>query len=256
LNPSHHPSHHPPHPDPPRPIYAPPAAPAAIADPWKPWVTYGLIAANVAMFGYELAQGAGLGSPDVEQVTKMIALGANNGPLTLHGQPWRLVTAMFLHYGLVHIGMNMLCLYQIRFVERMLGRGEFLGLYLASGLVGGLASLAIHPNAASAGASGAVFGMFGAFTAVMVVRRKQVEPGAWQRTMRSLGSFFAINLALGLAVSGIDVTAHIGGLVVGFAGAFVLAKTARPGASSLLRGLLVGALGAAVAFGGLHVLAR
>lgn len=245
--------HHPPHPDPPRPIYVPQAATAGPTDPWKPWVSYGLIAANVAMFAYEVAEGAGIGSPDVGQ---MIALGGNYGPLTLHGQWWRLVTAMFLHYGVVHIGMNMLCLYQIRFVERMLGRGEFLGLYLASGLVGGLASLVIHPNAVSAGASGAVFGMFGAFTAVMVVRRKQVEPGAWQRTMRSLGGFFAINLVLGLAVSGIDVTAHIGGLAVGFAGAFVLAKTAKAGASSLLRGLLVGAVGAGIAFGGLSLLPR
>ncbi len=253
MNPPPRAPHHPPHPDPPRPIYAPQAAPARPADPWKPWVTYGLIAANVAMFGYELAKGAGIGSPDVRQ---MIDLGGNYGPLTLHGQSWRLVTAMFLHYGLVHIGMNMACLYQIGVVERMLGRGEFLGLYLASGLVGGLASLAVHPDAVSAGASGAVFGMFGAFAAALIVGRERFEPGAWQGTMRSLGSFFAINLVLGLAVSGIDVTAHIGGLVAGFAGAFVLAKTARPGASSLLRGLLVAAVGAAIAFGGLTALPR
>jgi membrane associated rhomboid family serine protease len=99
--------------------------------------------------------------------------------------------------------------------------------------------------------------MFGAFTAVMVVRRKQIEPGAWQRTMRSLGTFFAINLVFGLAASGIDVTAHIGGLVAGFVGAFVLARTARPGAgaaSSLLRGLAVAAVGAGIAFGGLPLL--
>lgn len=138
----------------------------------------------------------------------------------------------------------------------MLSRAEFLALYLAAGLVGGLVSLATHPNAVSAGASGAVFGMFGAFTAVMVVRRKQIEPGAWQRTMRSLGSFFAINLALGLAVSGIDVSAHVGGLVTGFAGAFVVAKTAKPGSSSLLRAVAVAAVGAGIAFGGLYALPR
>jgi rhomboid protease GluP len=251
LNPPHHPPHHPPHPDPPRPIYALQAASAAIADPWKPWVTYGLIAANVGMFAHELAQGAGIGSPDVGQ---MVALGGNYGPLTLHGQAWRLVTAMFLHYGLVHIGMNMLCLYQIRFVERMLGHAEFLALYLAAGLVGGLASLAVHPNAVSAGASGAVFGMFGAFTAVMFARRKRVDPDRWKRTMRSLGMFFVINLVYGLAERGIDLSAHVGGVAVGLVGGFVLAKTASPTANRPLRALLVAALGAGVAFGGLYLL--
>jgi rhomboid protease GluP len=214
-------------------------------------VTYALIAANVAMFVYELGQGASASGPNPQE---MIALGGDFGPLTCHGQSWRLVTAMFLHYGIVHIGMNMVCLYQIRFVERMLGRAEFLALYFASGLVGGLASLAIHPNAVSAGASGAVFGMFGAFTAVMVVRRKRVEPGAWLRTMRSLGAFFAINLVFGLAASGIDVSAHIAGLGVGFAGAFVLAKTAKPTSRSLLRAAAVALVGAGIAFGGVSVL--
>jgi rhomboid protease GluP len=152
--------------------------------------------------------------------------------------------------------MNMVCLYQIRFVERMLGRAEFLALYFAAGLVGGLASLATHPNAVSAGASGAVFGMFGAFTAVMVVRRKQMDPGAWQRTMRNLGTFFAINLVFGLAQSGIDVTAHIGGLATGFVGAYVLTKTAKPKANSLLRALGVAVVGAGIAFGGLYALPR
>jgi rhomboid protease GluP len=244
-----------PRPDPPRPIYAPQpdAGAAGPVDPWRPWVTYALIAANVAMFAFEMSRGGGAGAPSAQL---MIELGGNYGPRTLNGEAWRLVTAMFLHYGIVHLGMNMVCLWQIRFVERMLGRAEFLALYFASGLVGGFASLAIHPGAVAAGASGAVFGMFGAFTGVMVARRRQVDPGAWQRTMRSLGTFFAINLVFGLAASGIDVTAHAGGLAVGFAGAFVLAKTARPTSSSLLRALAVAAVGAGIAFGGLFVLPR
>jgi rhomboid protease GluP len=150
----------------------------------------------------------------------------------------------------------MVCLYQIRIVERMLARAEFLAIYFAAGLVGGLASLASHPHAVSAGASGAVFGMFGAFTAVMIVRRKQIDPGAWQRTMRSLGTFFAINLVFGLAQSGIDVTAHVAGLVVGFAVALVLAKTESPSARHLLRALVVVVVGAGTAFGGLYALPR
>jgi rhomboid protease GluP len=220
-------------------------------DPWKPWATYGLIAANVAMFGVELAGGAGLGGPSAEA---MIALGANFGPLTCGGQPWRLVTAMFLHFGVIHIGMNMVCLYQVSIVERVLGRAEYLALYLSAGLVGGLASLAMHPVSVSAGASGAVFGMFGAFAAAMVARRKRVDPGAWKRTMRSLGMFFGINLVFGLSQRSIDLAAHVGGLAAGFAGGFVLVKTATPTSPPLLRALAVVAIGGAVALGGLHLL--
>jgi len=242
----------PPHPDPPRPVYSPRAA-SPPGDGWKPWITYGLIAANLAMFAFELSRGASGSGPSPQE---MIALGGDFAPLTRNGEAWRLVTAMFLHYGVVHLGMNMFCLYQIRFVERMLGRAEFLALYFAAGLLGGLGSLATHPNAVAAGASGAVFGMFGAFTAVMVVRRRQMDPGAWGRTMRSLGTFFAINLVFGMAVSGIDVTAHVGGLAAGFIGAFALAKTASPTAKPLLRALVVAVVGAGAAFGGLYALPR
>lgn len=216
-------------------------------------MTYGLIAANLAMFAFELAQTGALDAPTPQE---MIALGGNFGPLTRDGQAWRLVTAMFLHYGVIHIGMNMVCLYQVGIVERMLGRAEFLALYVSAGLVGGLASFAAHPDAVSAGASGAVFGMFGAFAAVMVVRRKQIDPGAWQRTMRSLGTFFAINMVFGLTQRSIDESAHIAGLAVGFAGAFILAKTAGPDSKPLLRALVVAVVGAATAFGGLYALSR
>jgi rhomboid protease GluP len=218
-------------------------------DGWKAWTAFGLIAANVAMFAFELVQGASLSGPDSGE---MIALGGNFGPLTCHGQAWRLVTAMFLHYGVIHIGMNMVCLYQIRIVERMPSRAEFLALYLAAGMVGGLASVASHPFAAS----GAVFGMFGAFTAVMVGRRDRIDPGEWRRTMRSLGTFFALNLAFGLSQRGIDLTAHVGGLATGFVGGFALARTARPTSRPLVRALVVAAAGATIAVGGIRVLAQ
>ncbi len=221
------------------------------ADTWKPWVTCGLIAANVAMFAFEVVK---TGSSNAPTPQEMIALGGNFAPLSRNGEAWRLATAMFLHYGPIHIGMNMVCLYQIRVVERMLGRAEFLALYLSAGLVGGLASLATHPRAVSAGASGAVFGMFGAFAAVMVARRKQMDPRAWQRTMRSLGTFFAINVVFGLSQSEIDLSAHIAGLAVGFVGAFLLAKTASPAAKPVLRALVVAAVGAGTAFAGLYLL--
>jgi rhomboid protease GluP len=223
------------------------------ADADTPWGTYGLIAANVAMFALELGSSTSLGHPGTDT---MIALGANFGPLTLNGEPWRLVSAMFLHFGVIHIGMNMVCLYQVRIVERMLGRAEFLALYFAAGLLGGLASTVTHAESVSAGASGAVFGMFGAFTAVMVVRRARLDPVAWKRTMQSLGTFFAINLVFGLSQREIDMSAHVAGLVAGFVGAFALEKTRRPAARPGLRALSVIVVGAATAFGGLYALPR
>jgi rhomboid protease GluP len=218
----------------------------------RPWATSVLLAANLAMFGVELVAGAGI-HPDPRS---MIALGGNYGPLTTGGEAWRLLSCMFLHYGALHLGMNMACLWQIRVVERMLGHAEFLALYLAAGLVGGLVSVASHPEAVSVGASGAVFGMFGAFTAGMLVRRRQIDPVAWRGTMRSLATFFALNLVLGLSERAVDLGAHAGGLAAGFAGAFVLEKTVRPGSSHLLRALAVAAIGAAATFEGVHLLSR
>jgi rhomboid protease GluP len=231
----------------------PPPQSSPPIDAWKPWATYALIAANVGAFLLELSKGGGLSGSGLED---MVSLGANFGPLTQGGQPWRLLTSMFLHFGVVHLGMNMVCLYQVRFVERMLGRAEFLALYFVSGLLGGLASVATHPLVVSAGASGAVFGMFGAFTAVMVVRRKRIEPGAWSRTMRSLGGFFALNLVIGLSARSVDLAAHLGGLVAGFVGAFVLTRTASPTARPLLRALVLATVGAGIAFGGVFALPR
>jgi rhomboid protease GluP len=103
------------------------------------WLTYLLIAANLAMFGVELARGASAVSPDPKII---IDLGANYAPLTLTGQWWRLVTSMFLHFGVIHIGMNMLCLYQARATEDIFGRVGYAAIYFSSGLLGSVASLA------------------------------------------------------------------------------------------------------------------
>ena len=188
------------------------------------WVTYALIAVNVLVFGYELANGADLMNGPTPQ--KMIDLGGDFAPLTLDGQWWRLATSMFLHYGIAHIGMNMLCLYQGRIVEIVYGRAGFAALYVASGLVGGIASLGHASNVVSAGASGAVFGVFGAFGAFLLLRRDRLDPVAVRNSARSLAFFIAINLVIGLQSATIDLSAHVGGLVAGaLAGAALLVGT-------------------------------
>jgi rhomboid protease GluP len=192
--------------------------PAAI---FTPWVTYVLIAANLIVFGLEIAAGA---DPIKPTPQKMIELGGNFAPLTLHGEPWRMVSSMFLHYGLLHIALNMLCLAQGRVVERLFGRAGFISIYLVSGLLGGALSMARNANVVSAGASGAVFGVYGAFGAYLVFRKTEMAEEVWQKTTRQIGTFVGINLVYGLATPGIDMSAHIGGIAAGFVvGAALLA---------------------------------
>ncbi|MEO7731766.1 MAG: rhomboid family intramembrane serine protease, partial [Kofleriaceae bacterium] len=216
----------------------------------QPWVLYGLIAANVVMFGVELVSGADLLSPSPKS---MLALGASFAPLTLQGEPWRLGSSMFLHFGLVHLALNMLCLYQARAVEGLFGHVGFLVIYLLAGLGGGIASLLAHStNVVSAGASGAVFGVYGAFGAKLVMHRAQIDPEAWQSTVRSLGSFLLLNAIIGLSMAGISVSAHFGGLVVGAGlGAALLAGD---GPARRRRPLLLLGLGLALTAGAVTVM--
>ncbi|HTJ45513.1 MAG TPA: rhomboid family intramembrane serine protease [Kofleriaceae bacterium] len=191
------------------------------AKPPRTNVIYAIIALNLIAFAIELAAGADAFSPNALDVLKV---GANYAPMTLHGEPWRIVTAMFLHFGAIHIGMNMLCLWQGRIVEQIFGPLPFAAIYVVSGLVGGVATLLRGDPVVSAGASGAVFGVYGAFAAVLVLRRARIPADVWQKTARSMGTFLAINLMIGLGVPGIDLRAHVGGLVGGFAcGAVLLA---------------------------------
>ena len=200
------------------------------------WVTYFLIAANVVMFAIEVAAGADLVQPDAQ---KVLELGGNFAPLTLGGQWWRLGSSMFLHFGVLHLAMNMLVLYQGRIVELLYGRIRFAALYVAAGLLGGVASLLRGHLAVAAGASGAVFGVFGAFGAFLLVRRDRIDPDAAKATARSLAMFVVLNLAVGLGIKGIDLSAHIGGLLGGFLGGIAVLYGERAARHATVRALAV-----------------
>ena len=222
--------------------------------PPRPWATYAVIAANVAVFAVELARGASLTSPTAQQ---LIELGASLPALTLGGQWWRLVSSMFLHFGIIHIGVNMVCLYQGQIVEQLFGRIGFLVIYFIAGLGGGIATLLVgNAHAASAGASGAVFGVYGAFGAFLVLRRAQMDPEVWRRTARSIGQFLVLNLAIGLAATGISLSAHVGGLVTGFAVAAGLLVGPGFAPQRPLRAVLLAAVGLALTAGSLIALRR
>jgi rhomboid protease GluP len=190
----------------------------------RAWVTPAIIAANVAVFAVMAwSTGALLGGPGVGD---LLDWGANHAPLTVQQQQWwRLVTSMFVHLGLLHLGLNMWALWNLgRFAERLSGNVGMIVLYLVSGVCGSLASAYWNPHAVSAGASGAVFGVFGAMMGFLLMQRKSV-PRRLLRALRSNGLQFLIyNVILGLSIPAIDMAAHLGGLVGGFLCGAVLSQ--------------------------------
>ncbi|MGH1516388.1 rhomboid family intramembrane serine protease [Chryseobacterium sp. JK1] len=140
--------------------------------------------------------------------------GANYKPLTVSGQWWRLLTCMFLHGGLIHILTNMMGLMFVGiFIEPLLGRLKFTLIYLITGLIGSLASIAWYDGAIGVGASGAIFGLYGFFLACMLM--KIFHPDFTKAFLFSTIIFMGVNLLMGV-LGGIDNAAHIGGLVSGF----------------------------------------
>jgi membrane associated rhomboid family serine protease len=195
------------------------------------WLTYVLIAMNVAVFVAMVVAGVSPLEPSVEG---LLAWGANFGPRTTGGEWWRLFSAMFLHIGVVHLAMNMFALNAIgTFMERVFGQTGYLVVYVFAGLAGSAASVAWNPFGVSAGASGAIFGLYGALLAY-IVRCREALPAQSLAGLRSSAlTFLGYNVVLGFAHRGTDVAAHGGGLVGGFLIALLVAHAPNAEAASL-----------------------
>jgi rhomboid protease GluP len=167
--------------------------------------TFGVIGFTILVFVIQVLVGG----------DTVLIYGAKNNQLLASGQVWRLVTPVFLHANLLHIGVNMYSLWAIGpAVERFFGRIRFLTIYLLSGICGVLLSLVMIPNL-SVGASGAIFGLLGALATFLYLHRATFgQLGAMQ--LRQLVFVALINLAMGLT-PGIDNWGHVGGLVAGVA---------------------------------------
>lgn len=185
-------------------------------------LTYGIIGINILVYLVSAFLSRSLVDMDMRTLVDM---GALYGPLTvLKGEWWRLFTAMFLHGGMTHILMNMFSLYLIgRGLDLYFEKKAYVSIYLFSGLLGGLASLYIHPQSVGVGASGAIFGVFGALAGFFLAHRDHI-PEHSKAFMKDFAVVLGLNLVLGLSISSIDVSAHIGGLVVGFTGGSVISK--------------------------------
>jgi rhomboid protease GluP len=146
----------------------------------------------------------------------LILLGADYGPLTLDGQWWRIISSMFLHGSLIHVGANMYCYWDLgRLAESVYGSKRYLATYMITGIASSVASLGIHPNSVSVGASGAIFGVAGALVFPFYRKRLQLPAAVMKSMFRSLGTFIALNLVIGTVVPVIDNAAHMGGLIAG-----------------------------------------
>jgi membrane associated rhomboid family serine protease len=200
-------------------------------------VTRALIGLNVAVYIAELLQGSGVNANhgSIYQNGALIANGVKfNDTLfgvpagtavpnlvgVAHGEWWRLVTSMFLHYGPFHLLLNMLALYWFgSLLEQRIGSGRFLMLYLVSGLAGAAGALIAAPTTPTVGASGAIFGILGAGL-VLEQQRDYVFGGS------ALG-IIVINLVLTFSIPNISIGGHIGGLLGGIVVALGLTRFGR-----------------------------
>lgn len=186
-------------------------------------VTKLLVGINLLVFVAMLAGGAGLwhSSNSVQ-----LAWGANFGPATQDGEWWRLGSAMFLHFGAVHLTLNLWALWDGgQLVERMYGHVRFAGIYFISGLTGNLLSLVAHRGlAVSGGASGAIFGLYGALLIFLWRERHNLHPQEFRWFFWGAFGFTAATLILGFLITGIDNAAHIGGFLTGMLAGIILAR--------------------------------
>ena len=218
-------------------------------------VTPALVAVNVVVFVLMLGSGVHPLTPAAEA---FLPWGGNYGPLTIiKGEWWRLLTANFLHFGLIHLAVNMWVLWDVGpLVERLVGNVGFLLLYLLSGILGSVASLFWTQEVVSAGASGAVFGVFGALLGFLLWRRDSVPTDVLAALRNSGGAFLAYNFLFGLVLGqklNIDHAAHLGGLAGGFLCGIVLSQplTAEARRGRPLRNIVLAGVGAAVVAAGI-----
>lgn len=170
-----------------------------------------LIILNVLVFLVSESSGSS------QDVMHMLDLGAAYTPLiTENGEVYRLFTSMFLHFGISHLMNNMLVLFVLGSrLERAVGKLRFLAVYLFGGTAANIISMFLELKtgeySVSAGASGAVFAVMGAMIYIVLRNRGRLE----DLTVRQILIMAAFSLYFGFTSTGVDNTAHVGGLLAG-----------------------------------------
>ena len=177
----------------------------------KAYVNTGLIALNVLYFLFLEATGSS------ENTSFMVAHGAMYAPLVIEkGEYYRLITSVFMHFGISHIMNNMLILFILGDnLERALGHIKYLFFYLICGVGANIVSMAVnlgeYRNVVSAGASGAIFGVIGGLLYAVIINRGRLE----DLSTRQLVVMSVCSLYFGFTSTGVDNAAHIAGLLIG-----------------------------------------
>ena len=193
--------------------------------------TFTLIGINVAAFVLMLAAGGtmmdGGGSliGDGGLCGNAVGSGGLCGPpviATGGGEFWRIITAGFLHAGLIHLGLNMLVLYVLgTMLEPAVGSARTVAIYLVSLIAGSLGALLLaDPQQFTVGASGAIYGLFAA--ALLIARDRGMD-----QVVSQLGFWLVLNLVFTFSVSGISIGGHLGGLVGGVLAGLVVIQGER-----------------------------
>jgi membrane associated rhomboid family serine protease len=182
-------------------------------------VTRFVLAITVAYYLWVLLVGGSLMNlVSGPSANALIRWGANYGQAVLvGGEQWRYLTYILLHGNLLHLGMNMWAFWALgRHSEMVYGPMSYSFIYVVSGIVGGMASTLLRPGMSfSVGASGSILGLMGGLIYfAMAMPGRRVD---WRGLLGPVG----INLVFGFMFRGIDNYAHIGGLIAGFAAAFV-----------------------------------
>jgi len=202
-------------------------------DPRSAPGTYLLLAINCAVYLWMITHGVDAKDPTE---ANLLHYGANQTYLVLHGQWYRLLTATFVHVGLLHLGTNMWCLWNLGMLgEPLIGPFGMVAVYLITGIAGNLLSMASNVVGAlathdslilqqvGAGASGAVFGIAGILIVLLSNRRLPFPWEVLRQLRRRVVQFAAINLFIGLGTMFVNVgiridnMAHIGGFLSGLA---------------------------------------
>ncbi len=183
--------------------------------------TYTLVGINCAVYLAMVLRGVSPSNPSVQD---LVHWGANFGGYVLAGQWWRLLTAAFVHVGILHLATNMWCLWNLGLLgEPLLGPAGVVAVYVLTGVAGNLLSVAVHPQMVGAGASGAVFGLAGVLILLLKAKLLPVPPEEIRRLRKSVIYFALLNFVIGgtsmflrTAIQ-IDNMAHLGGFLCGLA---------------------------------------
>jgi rhomboid protease GluP len=186
--------------------------------------TYLLVGINCLVYLWMVVSGVSFANPTVEQ---LLHFGANNPTDVLYyGEWWRVVTAMFVHVGILHLATNMWCLWNLGLLgEPLIGPIGVFAAYILSGAAGNLLStgvnLAFRADSVGAGASGAVFGIAGVLIVLLKSPRLPIPPKELSGLRRYVIYFAAINFVIGFgsmavgSIVRIDNMAHLGGFLGG-----------------------------------------